>query len=61
MSLWLPEDLLVDDHEFKLEPNFTPGTYEVYFGLFVGDTRCKVKSGPSDGGNRINGGPLHVQ
>jgi hypothetical protein len=61
MSLWLPEDLLVDDHEFKLEPNFTPGTYEVYFGLFVGDTRCKVKSGPSDGDNRINGGPLHVQ
>jgi 4-amino-4-deoxy-L-arabinose transferase-like glycosyltransferase len=61
MSLWLPEDLLVDDHEFKLEPNFTPGTYEIYFGLFVGDTRLKVKSGPSDGDNRINGGTLHVQ
>ncbi|MCL2449949.1 MAG: glycosyltransferase family 39 protein, partial [Polyangiaceae bacterium] len=27
MSLWLPGDMLVDDHEFKLEPNFTPGTY----------------------------------
>jgi hypothetical protein len=61
MSLWLPGDLLVDDHEFKLEPNFTPGTYEVYFGLFVGDTRLKVKSGPSDGDNRIDGGPLRVQ
>jgi 4-amino-4-deoxy-L-arabinose transferase-like glycosyltransferase len=61
MSLWLPDDLLVDDHEFKLEPNFTPGTYEIYFGLFVGDTRLKVNSGPSDGDNRINGGPLHVQ
>src|SRR5258708_6294233 len=61
MSLWLPDDLLVDDHEFKLEPNFTPGTYEIYFGLFVGDTRLKVKSGPSDGDNRINGGVLHVQ
>ncbi|HEY8041953.1 MAG TPA: glycosyltransferase family 39 protein, partial [Polyangiaceae bacterium] len=24
MALWLPGDLLVDDHEFKLEPNFTP-------------------------------------
>ena len=52
---------LVDDHEFKLEPNFTPGTYTVYFGLFVGDTRLKVKSGPNDGDNRINGGPLRVQ
>jgi 4-amino-4-deoxy-L-arabinose transferase-like glycosyltransferase len=61
MSLWLPGDLLCDDHEFKLEPNFTPGTYTVYFGLFVGDTRLKVKSGPSDGENRINAGPLRVQ
>ncbi len=61
MSLWLPGDLLLDDHEFKLEPNFTPGTYTIYFGLFVGDTRLKVKSGPNDGDNRINGGPLRVQ
>jgi 4-amino-4-deoxy-L-arabinose transferase-like glycosyltransferase len=61
MSLWLPGDLLMDDHEFKLEPNFTPGSYTIYFGLFVGDTRLKVKSGPNDGDNRINGGPLRVQ
>ena len=59
--LWLKDDLLVDDHEFNLEPNFTPGSYTVYFGLFVGDTRLKVTKGPSDGDNRINGGPLHVQ
>jgi 4-amino-4-deoxy-L-arabinose transferase-like glycosyltransferase len=61
MSLWLPGDLLLDDHEFKLEPNFTPGSYTIYFGLFVGDTRLKVKSGPNDGDNRVNGGPLRVQ
>ncbi|HEX8793927.1 MAG TPA: glycosyltransferase family 39 protein [Polyangiaceae bacterium] len=61
MSLWLPGDLVMDDHEFKLEPNFTPGTYTIYFGLFVGDTRLKVKSGPNDGDNRVNGGPLRVQ
>jgi len=61
MSLWLPGDLLADDHEFKLEPNFTPGTYTIFFGLFVGDTRLKVKSGPNDGDNRINGGALRVQ
>ena len=59
--LWLKDDVLVDDHEFGLEPNFTPGTYTVYFGLFVGDTRLKVTKGSSDGDNRINGGPLHVQ
>jgi 4-amino-4-deoxy-L-arabinose transferase-like glycosyltransferase len=61
MALWLPGDLIVDDYEFKLEPNFTPGSYQIYFGLFVGDTRLKVKSGPSDGDNRINGGTLRVQ
>ncbi|HXX69786.1 MAG TPA: glycosyltransferase family 39 protein [Polyangiaceae bacterium] len=61
MSLWLPGDVLADDSEFKLEPNFTPGTYTIYFGLYVGDTRLKVLSGPNDGDNRINGGPLRVQ
>jgi hypothetical protein len=60
-SLWLKDDMLVDDHEFSLEPNFTPGTYTIYFGLFMGDTRMKVKSGPNDGDNRIVGGNLSVQ
>jgi hypothetical protein len=60
-SLWLKDDVVVDDHEFSLEPNFTPGTYSIFFGLFVGDTRMKVKSGPNDGDNRIMGGNLIVQ
>lgn len=61
MSLWLKDDVVVDDHEFTLEPNFTPGPYTNYFGLFLGETRLKVKSGPTDGENRVNGGPLRVQ
>jgi hypothetical protein len=61
LALWLKDDLLVDDYEIGLEPNFTPGTYTLYFGLFVGETRLKVKSGPSDGENRIDGGPIRVQ
>ena len=61
MSLWLKDDVLVDDYEFTLEPNFTPGTYTIYLGLFVGDTRFKVKSGPNDGDNRVIGGSLRVQ
>ncbi len=60
-SLWLKDDLIVDDYEFSLEPNFSPGTYTVFFGLFVGETRMKVTSGPSDNDNRIDGGPLRVQ
>ena len=64
MSLWLPGDLLADDHELKLEPNFSPGNYSIWFGLAVGDKcteRLRVKSGTSDGCNRIQGGALRVQ
>jgi 4-amino-4-deoxy-L-arabinose transferase-like glycosyltransferase len=60
-ALWLKDDLLVDDYEIALEPNFSPGPYTLYFGLFVGETRLKVKSGPSDGENRIDGGTIRVQ
>ncbi len=60
-ALWLTDDYIVDDYEFQLEPNFTPGSYTIYFGLFVGETRLKVKSGPSDGENRVIAGALHVQ
>ena len=60
MSLWLPGDLLVDDYKLSLEPNFSPGSYTIFFGLFVGEKRLKVKSGPADGDNRINGGILKV-
>jgi 4-amino-4-deoxy-L-arabinose transferase-like glycosyltransferase len=61
MSLWLPGDVIMDDHEFTLEPNFSPGPYTLFFGLFVGESRLKVKSGPSDGENRVNGGAIRVQ
>jgi hypothetical protein len=61
MSLWLKDDIIMDDHEFSLEPNFSPGPYNLWFGLFVGESRLKVKSGTSDGDNRVNGGTLRVQ
>jgi hypothetical protein len=61
MTLWLPEDVVVDEHEFKLEPNFTPGQYTIWLGLFSGETRLKVKSGPSDSDNRVNAGTLRVR
>ncbi len=61
MSLWLKDDIIMDDHEFTLEPNFSPGPYNLWFGLFVGETRLKLKSGPSDNADRVNGGTLRVQ
>jgi hypothetical protein len=60
MTLWQPGDIVVDDHEFQLEPNFTPGDYTVYFGFFTGDTRLKVTRGPHHE-NRVIGGALRVR
>ena len=59
-TLWQVGDYIVDDYEFALEPNFTPGEYSVYFGLFVGKTRMKVESGPADD-DRIEAGKLRVK
>jgi hypothetical protein len=61
MALWLKDDLIMDDHEFSLEPNFSPGPYTLWFGLYVGETRMKLKGAAADGDNRINGGTLRVQ
>ena len=58
---WLPGDVVVDEHKFSLEPNFTPADYDVWFGLWSGESRMKVVSGSSDGDNRINGGKLKVR
>ncbi len=60
MNLWHPGDILVDDFEFKLEPNFTPGGYTVYFGFFTGDTRFKVTRGQNHE-NRAIAGVLNVR
>ena len=59
-SLLQPGDFIVDDYEFSLEPNFSAGNYNVYYGLFTGDTRLKVKTGRHDE-NRIEGGQIRVQ
>ncbi|HKQ70568.1 MAG TPA: glycosyltransferase family 39 protein [Polyangiaceae bacterium] len=59
-NLWQIGDYIVDDYEFSLEPNFTSGSYNVFYGLFVGETRLKVKAGKHDD-NRIEAGFLRVQ
>ncbi len=60
MNLWQPNDIIVDDSVFELEPNFTPGDYTIYFGFFSGDTRFRVSRGPNQE-NRVIGGALRVR
>ena len=58
LGLWQPGDYIVDEHEFSLEPNFTPGAYVLRYGLFSGDTRLKVQTGQHED-NRVLGGNDH--
>jgi len=60
LNLWQPNDVLVDDYVFELEPNFTAGDYTVYMGFFSGDTRFRVTRG-SQHDNRVVAGVLHVR
>jgi hypothetical protein len=60
MNLWNVGDVVTDRYRFELEPNFTPGTYQLYYGLFQGEKRLPVKSGRHHE-NRIDGGPFRVQ
>lgn len=60
MNLWLPGDVIVDDLDFQLEPNFTPGDYTAYFGFFSGESRFRVARGPQHE-NRVVAGAIHVR
>ena len=60
LGLWQPGDYIVDEHEFSLEPNFTPGAYGLRYGLYSGDTRLKVQTGQHED-NRIVAGTITVQ
>lgn len=42
---WLTGDFVTDVYRFQLEPHFAGATYQVYFGLFIGDRRLAVRSG----------------
>ena len=60
LRLWRQNDVIVDTTEVTLEPNFSPGPYRVYFGLFAGDRRLPVTEGPASD-DRIVAGTLQVR
>ncbi len=60
LNLWQPNDVLVDDYVFELEPHFTPGDYTVFMGFFSGDARFRVTRGNQQD-NRVIAGALHVR
>jgi hypothetical protein len=56
---WQPGDVIIDEYDFELEPSFTPGQYEVYFGMFAGEKRMPVTAGDHSE-NRVKGGFVQV-
>ncbi|HXK17033.1 MAG TPA: hypothetical protein VNG33_04495, partial [Polyangiaceae bacterium] len=60
LRLWRQNDVISDTTEITLGPNFSPGSYRVYFGLFSGDRRLPVTEGRADE-DRIVAGTLQVR
>ena len=60
MSLWRVGDYVTDTLEVTLDPSFRPGVYSVYAGLFVGEKRLPVLSGPHHD-NRVEAGVVRVR
>lgn len=58
--LWAPGDVLADAADLELEPNFSPGPYRVYLGMFTGEQRLSVSEGPA-AEDRIEAGTLQVR
>jgi hypothetical protein len=58
--LWAPGDVIADAADLELEPNFSPGPYRVYLGMFTGEQRLSVSEGPA-AEDRIEAGTLQVR
>lgn len=56
---WLKGDYITDVHHFQFDPHFAGATYQVYFGLFIGDRRLAVRRGAHTE-DRIIGGALVI-
>ncbi len=60
-NLWLEGDVIVDTQTLTVPANYRNGDYTIYVGLFRGNKRLKVESGPSDDANRVDAGVLRVR
>jgi hypothetical protein len=59
-ALWLPNDFIVDRYEFALGPEFSRGSYHVYFGLYSGSRRLEVRRGAHED-DRVVAGTIDVK
>jgi hypothetical protein len=61
-NYWVPGFYIIDEHDMEPDRATAPsGWYQIYSGMFMGDKRLKVVSGPSDGENRVKLGAVRVK
>jgi hypothetical protein len=60
MRFWNRGDVIVDKHTLTLDPNFTPGDYRLYFGMYRGQRRLPVTRGSHDD-DRVDAGVIKVR
>lgn len=60
MRWWTKGDFIVDEHTITLDPNFTPGDYRLYFGMYRGQRRLPVTRGRHDD-DRVDAGVIKVR
>ena len=59
---WLAGDYITDEVEIDVPVLSTPsGTYHVFGGFWLGESRLKIIEGPNDGTNRVPLGTLRVR
>jgi len=61
VRMWSEGDVVVDRHELRVPANYPPGDYTFYIGLYSGESRLEVVSGPEDDANRVAAGRLRVR
>lgn len=60
VSYWRAGDWIADATELLLEPNFSPGRYQLYFGMYAGSRRLEVTEGVA-ADDRIEAGALEIE
>lgn len=61
IRMWSEGDVVVDRQELRVPGNYPPGDYTFYIGLYAGENRLEVVSGPKDDANRVMAGRLRVR
>ncbi len=61
-NYWVPGFYIIDEHRMEPDRATSPiGNYQIFGGLFMGERRLKIASGPSDGDNRARLGGVRVK